>query len=241
MTRKNLDRVMRRLKKQAGWLILFLASCTDGDISTLAGQSYFPLHLNNYWDFKVSETNILETVTCGDGGQTQKSYLLRMMVTDSIKNANGGFTFVIHRYTRPDESQAWTDLDTWTARVSSNSIVQSEGNTSYVKFIFPLKESLKWNANLYNNLTAEDYSLKDVGKPFSINTSTYPKSITVVQSDYDDVFISSDNRSEVYAYNVGLVYKKIDQRTYFLEPCYGQQKIQKGLLFEQTLIGYGKL
>jgi hypothetical protein len=238
---KNLDYVMWRTKKSAVWLILFLAGCSDSDLSSPGGQDYFPLHLNYYWDYAVSETNILETVTCGNGGQTQTSYQLRMVVSDSMKGANGGYTFIIHRYTRPDESKSWTDLDTWTARVSANSVIQAEGNTSYVKFIFPLKENLKWNANIYNNLTAENYSLTNVGKAFQVSSSTYSKTITVVQSDYDDIFISRDNRSEVYAYNVGLIHKKIDQRTYFLDPCYGQQKVQKGLLFEQSLIGYGKL
>lgn len=232
---------MWRIRKPVLWVILFLAGCSDSDLSSPAGQDYFPLHLNNYWDYAVTQTDILETVTCGDGGRTQTSYQLRMLVTDSMKSAEGGYTFIIHRYTRSDDAHSWADLDTWTARVSSNSVVQAEGNTSYIKFVFPLKENLKWNANLYNNLTTENHSLKDVGKSFQVNSTTYSKTITVVQSDYDDIFISRDNRSEVYAYKVGLVYKKIDQRTYFLDPCYGQQKIQKGLLYEQSLIGYGKL
>jgi hypothetical protein len=222
------------------WVFLMLA-CSDHGIDVIPGSSYFPLHVNQYWDYTVNETDILQTTTCADGGQTIKSFQLRMLVTDSIKSSGGGYTFVIHRYTRPDNISPWSDLDTWTARITTNSVIQTEGNTPYVKFIFPFGDSTKWNGNLYNDFPAENYYASSVGKSFGFNSTSYPKTITVSQRNYDDFFISRDKRNEVYAYNIGLVYKKIDQRTYFLDPCYGQQKIQKGLFFEQSLIGYGKL
>jgi hypothetical protein len=192
-------------------------------------------------DYLVNETDILQTTTCADGGQTIKNFQLRLLVTDSLKNAEGEYTYVIHRYTRLNDNSAWIELDTWSARITANAAIVAEGNISYVKLIFPFANSLKWNGNLYNDQPVENYFIAAIGKPATVNATSYPTTITIRQSDYDDIFISRDQRSEVYAYNIGLIYKKIDQRTYFQEPCYGQQKVQKGIIYEQVLIGYGKL
>ncbi len=228
--------------KKIGWFAaLVLFSCSDNTIPVLSDRLYYPIHANYYWDYSVSQTDILQTTTCVSGGQTVSNYQLRMVVTDSLTNGEGGITFVIHRYTRPDASSSWADLDTWSVRTTSNSVIQSEGNVSYVKLVFPLSDSLKWNGNLYNDQAAENYIAVAVGKPFSSHADNYTKTATIFQSRYDDFFISRDQRNEVYAYTIGLVYKKIDQRTFFQEPCYGQQIVQKGLIYEQWLIAYGKL
>lgn len=238
------DMIVEKGMKQYHWVFgvcLLVLACSDHNISVTSGQAYLPLHVNDYWDYAVNETNILQTTTCADGGQTVKAYQLRMVISDSLPNNSGAYTFVIHRYTRTDDTQPWSDLDTWSARVTTNAVVQTEENVSYVKIVFPLGDSIKWNGNLYNDLPAETYVVASIGSAFKFNSTSYPNTITVYQSNYDDFFISRDQRKEVYAYNLGLVYKKVDQRTYFQDPCYGQQKIQKGLIYEQALINHGKL
>jgi hypothetical protein len=230
------------MKKYCGWIVLFFViGCSENNISVPTYQAYFPLHVNRYWDYAVTQTTILQTTPCVDGGLTTQTFQLRAVVTDSVKNDAGGFNFILHRYTRTDDTQPWTDLDTWTARVTANAVIQNESNTSYVKMIFPLRDSLKWNGNLYNNLGTQSYSASAVGKSYQVNSASYPNTVIVYQSNYDDFFITRDIRHEVYGYNIGLLYKKVDQRTFFLDPCYGQQKVQKGLIYEQSLIGYGKL
>src|SRR5579859_4226818 len=96
-------------------IIYFFALAFIGcssDKVTISDQSYFPLRVGNYQIYQVNETDILQ-LTCGTGGQTIKNYQLKTLVIDSAKNTEGDYTYTIHRYTRPDETQPWTDLDTW--------------------------------------------------------------------------------------------------------------------------------
>ena len=99
--------------KKIGWFAaLVLFGCSDNNIPTLSDSLYYPIHVNKYWDYSISQTDILQTTSCADGGETVSNYQLRLAVTDSIKNSEGGLTFIIHRYTRTDTSSPWTDLDT---------------------------------------------------------------------------------------------------------------------------------
>ena len=153
----------------------------------------------------------------------------------------GGYSYNIHRYTRPDDTQAWTDLDTWSARVTNNQVIVNEGNTSFLKFSFPLNATSKWNGNQYNNLPREDYSIHNLGMSYQLeNGNKYSPTLTVLQSDNQDFFVYQDKRIEVYAATIGLIYKETTQLTYFQEPCYGSQTVKTGITYTQELKSYGR-
>lgn len=219
--------------------IVVMDGCSNSDHVHISDRSYFPLRVGNYLIYQVSETNI-KHINCSDTDVSPQVYELKVSIYDSIKNAEG-YTYNIHRYTRPDDTQAWTDLDTWSARATNNQLIVNEGNVSYVKFLFPLMKNSKWNGNLYNNLSEEDYTLQDYGNSYQLgNGEKYPATFTVVQSDNKDFFVYQDKRIEVYAATIGLIYKEITQLTYFQDPCYGQQKIKTGIIFTQELKSYGR-
>ena len=220
-------------------MLILLDGCSYSDAISVSGQSYFPLRVGNYQIYQVSETNIQHTF-CTDTSQPTNTYQLKVLTFDSVKNAEGGYTFLIHRYTRVDSTQSWVDLDTWSARVTSNQVIVNEGNTSYVKLIFPLVNNSKWNGNLFNNLGEEDYHFTNFNQPYQItNGKRYATTLTVVQSDNEDFFVFNDKRIEVYAPSVGLIYKETTQLTYFQDPCYGQQKVKSGIIYSQALKSSG--
>jgi hypothetical protein len=173
---------------------------------------------------------------CSETNVPLKNYELKVLIYDSSKNVEGTYTYYIHRYTRADSTQAWTDLDSWSARVTTNQVIVNEGNTPYVKLNFPLVSNSKWNGNAYNNLGEEDYNLQNFQRSYQLgNGKKYPTTLIVVQSDNQDFFVYQDKRIEVYAASVGLIYKETTQLTYFQDPCYGQQKVKTGIIYTQML------
>lgn len=234
---------MRTLKVLGGFLfcsmLVLWDGCSNSDAIPISGQLYFPLRVGNYQIYQVSEANIQNTL-CTDTNQPAVTYELKVLTYDSVKNAEGGYSYLIHRYTRSDSTQSWTDKDTWSARVTANQVVVSEGNTSYVKLIFPLVNNSKWNGNLFNNLGEEDYRLTNFNQPYQLTSGKkYATTQTVVQSDNQDFFVFYDKRIEVYAPSVGLIYKETTQLTYFQDPCYGQQKVKSGIVYSQALKSSG--
>jgi hypothetical protein len=221
-------------------VLVTIDGCSGSDRMQIADQAYFPLRVGNYSIYQVTETDI-QNVNCTDPVPSPNTYELKVFIYDSVKNSTGGYTYNIHRYTRPDDTQAWADLDTWSARVTNNQVIVNEGNTAFVKFSFPLNATGKWNGNQYNSLTEEDYAIQNLRKTYQLeNGNKYSPTFTVVQSDNQDFFVYQDKRIEVYAATVGLIYKETTQLTYIQDVCYGQQKVKTGLIYKQELKSYGR-
>ncbi|MBI1767970.1 MAG: hypothetical protein HYR67_06325 [Bacteroidetes bacterium] len=219
---------------------IMLDGCSYSDTMRIPGQLYFPLRVGNYQIYQVSETNILH-LSCNDTDLPPERYELKVLIYDSSKNAEGGYAYFMHRYTRPDSTQVWSEFDTWSARATTNQVIVNEGNTSYVKLFFPFVNNSKWNGNQYNNLAKEDYVLKNYGQSYQLsNEKKYSTTLTVEQSDNQDFFVYQDKRVEVYAVSIGLIYKETTQLTYFQNPCYGQQKVKTGIIYTQMLKSYGR-
>jgi hypothetical protein len=223
------------------FVIMAVSGCTSSDVVRISDQSYFPLRTGNYQIYQVSETDILQT-TCGTGGKTLSNYQLKVIVTDSAKNQSGGLTYTLHRFTRPDSTQAWAPLDTWTAAVNSNQVIVNESNIIYVPFVFPLANNTTWDGNLYNDLKEVDsiYTMTRLGQPYTLSSGKkFQNTFTVVQSNNMDSIVYLDNRLEVYAPSVGLIYKSTIQLNWFTDPACGLYEVKSGIIYYQSLLSYG--
>src|SRR5258708_35713521 len=92
-----------------GLILVILDGCSYSDAVRIPNHSYFPLRVGNYQIYQVNETDIQHS-SCNDNSLPSKSYELKVLIYDSLKNAEGSYTYNIHRYTRPDSTQAWSDL-----------------------------------------------------------------------------------------------------------------------------------
>lgn len=223
-------------------LSILLIGCSSTDSPQISDQSYFPLQVGKFWIYQVNETDFLRLI-CTGSGETKSSYQLKELISDSTKNAEGGYSYTIHRYTRPDSTKAWTDLDTWISRTNNNQVVVNEGNTPYLKFTFPLKEKTVWNINLYNNQEPTYDTLKNLHQSYTLaNGKKYQNTFTA-RRDNGEFIISHVKEVEVYASMIGLIYKESQELNYFNntnDPCYGQQVVKNGSIYIQSLISYGR-
>jgi hypothetical protein len=69
----------------------------------------------------------------------------------------------------------------------------------------------------------------------------FDNTFTVEQEQNEDFFVFNDERREVYARDIGLVYKKVVQLGYCTDDhCLGQQKIDHGFEMKLVIKQYGK-
>ncbi|MES2732918.1 MAG: hypothetical protein V4714_14280, partial [Bacteroidota bacterium] len=109
----------------------------------------------------------------------------------------------------------------------------------FIKIIFPLREGLKWNGNVFNSRAADDYQMKNVGKRYSVDSQLFEETLTVVQHN-DSSLVNQDKRVEVYARNIGLIYQeKIVVQFCSDENCLGKGKVDFGSKRSQKIIGNG--
>lgn len=218
-------------------LLAVLPGCESDDaIPPDAGARYFPIGRGVYQIYTVEEVHY-----AGAASPLKLTYELLTEVVDSFPSAGGTYTYVIHRSKRVMNSEDWQLLDTWSVRRDGNSIILSEGNTAYVKLRFPLKEGNTWNGNAFNSLGEDQYTLRHVRQPFQANDFSFSSTVTVEQEFNEDRIVFRDERKEVYAEDVGLVYREIVQLDYCTDDaCLGQQKVDEGIEMKMTIIGYGK-
>lgn len=224
-----------------GAAIILAGSYSNSDASEISDQSYFPLRVGDYRIYQVYGSDIHQASCTDTTSQTPNGFELKELIYDSVKNNEHGYTYLIHRYTRTDETQTWKDLDTWSAQINANQVVVTQRNTPFVKLVFPLKNNGRWNANMYNKLEMTAYdSLTNLGKAYQLNNGqTYPVTLTVSHDDRN--FITAhDKHVEVYALSVGLIYRETTYLIYLQGPCEGEQIIESGTAYTQTLDSMGR-
>ncbi|HOX82865.1 MAG TPA: hypothetical protein PLJ60_13825 [Chryseolinea sp.] len=218
-------------------LIMIIASCDSSSDENPVdiGKDYFPMRKGFYQIYDVNE--IIYTL----GDPDTFIYQLKTVVIDSFFNTESNYTYVIHRSVRDNATEPWTYKDTWSSRVVNDRAIQAEGNIDFVKLVFPFHVGKKWNGNAFNTLGTEEYEL--VGsEPKIFNDVTFADCITIKQQDNEDFVVYLDQRYESYAKNVGLVHNEKTQLVYCTDTnsgCIGQQIVEEGVIYKQTILIYG--
>ena len=212
-----------------------------------AGLDYFPLKVGAYQIYSIDETHISQSI------EQKSSYQLKLQVKDSSVNPEGGYSYIIQRQKRDNPGLPWESIDAWTSRVADRQAIVKEGNTSYVKIVFPTMNGLEWDGNSFNDLGGDQtcgenkdrpcdtYALENLGKEFVMpDGRAFPETLTVIQSENMDLIVKQDVRKEVYAKGIGMIYKESVVLEYCTTPlCLGAQKVDKGLRYKQTIKEYG--
>lgn len=227
---------MKRFLSFFGMVVLVtLFSCDTSDESSLdTDKRYFPVRKGLFQIYDVERTvytfQVPETFM----------YELKTVVVDSFLNQEGYYTYVIHRSTRPDAQSAWQYVDTWSVRDANAETVVGEENLLLVKLKYPASSGLSWDGNTYNIAGEDEYQIDSKHSPLTLNGVTFDNCLSVNQNDNEDFIVFLDQRKEVYAKDVGLVYKDSTWLKYCTDvSCLGQQKVEEGVIYKQTIKSYG--
>jgi hypothetical protein len=225
----------------------FVAGCEskykDPDPKAM-GYDYYPLEVGDYRVYDVTDTRYSSNVG------TTKRFQLRERVDTSFLDQTGQLVYKIIRSVRPSEQAAWLDDSVMVVAKTNSMVLQTKDNTRYVKLIFPVKQGSKWLADAYNNRPVnenKEYSTySDLNTTFEYNGLVFQNTMTVVQgSPYDNIEL--DDRKEVYAENIGLVYRLFNRAVY-CEGSTTSSGCQNGVGWKESgherhevLIDHGKL
>lgn len=218
--------------------MLMVAACGDDETARLPDSAYFPLRKGFYQIYSVEQTTYSAV-----NPAVHEVYELKTEVADSFLNDMGTYTYVIYRSKRLTQNDPWQFVESWSARTTPFQAVVTEGNISFIRLIFPASANSRWNGNALNTQGADEYTILQSGKAYQLVTGeTLPDCVEVSQHDDYDV-LERDERQEVYARNIGLVYKRSVVLNYCNNPqnCpFGEDYIIDGIAYEQVLIAYGQ-
>lgn len=218
-------------------LLLLFAGCERNATPALQqiGWEYYPMALGQYrlfdaYQIKYNFASENDTL----------AYELKELVADYFLNQENDTVYILHRFHRSTVDAAWQLDSAYTVQRTPRWVVQSANNRPLLQLLFPVGEGLTWNANLLNAAPPDSFSIAALAQPFEGAYLTFDRSLQVVQENIDDTIVETDQRLEVYASDVGMVYKRTKNINYCTNPdCLGQNIINSGLFLELHLKEYG--
>jgi hypothetical protein len=199
------------------------------------GAHYFPMSVGQFHIYEVEETNYFLI------GPETENYQLMIEVVDSAVYSLGEIDYTIHRSKRMDENSEWKLDSVWNTSVSLKRVITNENNVSRVKLVFPIKEGVEWDANVYNSRSPEYFRYADHRSDTTLLEQAYTHTVRVILSDEGFDSVGRDDRFEIYAPQIGLIFKEEHVWFYFQEGGeVDPDKIVSGRDLKQVLIAYGQ-
>jgi hypothetical protein len=228
-------------------VLLFLAcslwQCTDNiDLGNEISPEYYPVKVGNYWVYDVSDETYINQFLHDPVDSI--AYQVRERVDSVFRDQTGELTYRVIRSRRSGADQPWANDSIITINKSGSDLRYTGNNLKIVKMVLPVKANKKWNGNAFNSRDPEEFSFTQVGQPFTLGDSTYHNTVRVEQALFESA-VGLDDRYEVYALGVGMIYKKVVDLRFCWGPDQncpdGFQYILYGRRINHKLIAYGTL
>lgn len=190
--------------------LIFFFSCKKNETAQPAylGYDFFPSDTGRYITYNVTEIIWNDFY---NPPQIDTSYYQLKEFRESIYKDNEDRNCIrIERYQKNNDTLNWELEDVWSACATNKWVEKTEENVKYMKLVFPLKEGTFWDGNLFNTNEEQEYSFEDVFRPYTINEQTFDSTVIVSQKE-EITLINRDLQYEIYARNVGMIYKRFLQ------------------------------
>lgn len=230
---------MRRILLPTLLLALGFGSCKKEteDLSEISqGHLFFPTEIGKYIVYNYDSTvwddlNRLNPRTAGQ---------VMYKTVDTFRDNANRLSYVINIEKRANDTDPFVQNDVLYVTPTSTGLEYSEKNITFLKLTFPVSEGKTWNGNsMIPNITPKydeffneewQYTYVDFDKDYDLGNKIFQHSVTVNHidagvndPDVDSTGFAYKNYSqEVYAYNVGLIYR---ERIYWVyQPTVGFRK-----------------
>ncbi|MGA0560263.1 hypothetical protein ACO2Q8_26605 [Larkinella sp. VNQ87] len=206
-----------------------------------SGYGYQPLEKANFWIYEVTEQRFALNGTSTTQTYQWRETIVQVYTDSTVRSLPEGRVYRLERYRRASDSQPWQPDSVSSLRITDNQLIKNENNISYAKLVFPVVDQFQWNGNAYNAIGEDLYQFRNPGKPFTVLNQPFAETVTVVQQN-DSTLVSQDKRLEIYARQVGLIYKEKVQLQFCSSTpsCVGKAQIDFGIRQSIRLRSYGR-
>jgi hypothetical protein len=219
--------------------VIVLSACLGGeDEENLIydrGDQYFPLQKGYYRIYDVEDTEYFLV-----GAPVTSRYYIKELLADSVLNQQQEISWILERYRKENEMETWKLDSIWTVRKTERNLIVDPGNRPLVKLIYPVKPGSAWDGNAFNGMETDEYLFKEVKRNVEVCNSIFEETIMVEQENNPDTLLRRDKRLEIFAKNVGMIYKETVLLKYCQEiECLGQGQIDYGRIYRACLVKFG--
>lgn len=193
------------------------------------GYNYFPINIGHWVAYQV------DSIVWDDFTQRVDTfhYQIKEVVESEFTDAEGRNTQRIERYIKTTDTSSWQIKNVYYWNRTPAIAEKTEQNVKYARLIFPVVKNEKWNGNMYNVFESQNYKYAYVDKPDDYSGISFDSTLSVLQKD-EEYAISKDYQEEIYARNVGMIYKRYTSIS--TKPT---GEITKGVDYQYVIISYG--
>lgn len=184
---------------------IFLACKKDNSGNPKFHFDYYPLEEGSFVVYEAME--IAHDIQALVARDTNRFYL-KTVIGETLIDNSGNEAHKFYRYVKNNTTDSWVLKDVWTTRVNEQRMELVDENVRLVKLVFPPNKSKLWDVNAYNTrarLVAR-YHPDLIHVPISISNKALDSTIQVEEQDFFSL-VDHRRKYEIYAKNVGLVYK----------------------------------
>jgi hypothetical protein len=192
-------------------------------------RNYFPVKIGKSVTYAV-DSIYYNAATCTRYEiKSQQKYV----ITDSTVDNTGYLpvtSYIMTVYSRPYNGALWKVSRVIILTPTATSLLYAQDNAQFIKLIFPIEQGAIWEGNTNNNfkdpayayLNNWNYSYLDYHKSYNNGLVNFDNTVTVLETDQSVNYPNYDSlvdayriyAKEVYAYNVGMIYKEWTYWTY---------------------------
>ena len=226
---------------------------------------YFPLETGKYKIYQIDST-VYDEYNCTV--QTT-SYQVKELTGTTGTDGEGDLYYRVEQYVRTDSTQPWVLSSIGSEKIEDNQLQRVENNQRIIKMVFPVIENKTWDGIVFIRRDTlvpirggsidmfkdwDDFTYEKVGGTFldTASNKIYTDAVQILQADKTNN-IERRYSKEVYAKNIGLVYKSmwiLDTQCRPVGTCTGvgdiatcigkpwKEKAEKGFILTQTLIDH---
>jgi len=194
------------------------------------GYSYFPYTPGSYMIYNVDSTyydDFLDSVK-------YTSFQLKEFFESWFIDAQGRPCIRIERWVKMNDTTDWYLRDVWYSCTTNAYAERLEENVRITRMAFPVRSSTEWDGNAFNEMDAQMFEYDEIDEPFVTGLLSFDSTVTVIQ-ELSSNLIEENNQYEIYARNVGLVFKRYKD----VEKDFVSGNIVSGVDYTWELTEYG--
>lgn len=183
-------------------------------------HSYYPLSIGKWIEYTVDSVRYDFASTGGTSRDSLRTWV-REEIRDTFTDNAGQLLFRIERFERQSDTLPWQLKQVLAAGRSNTQAIRAENNLRFLKLVFPVNRSTRWNGNLWIDpyleievagerirpFTNWQYKIDELDIPAQIDAFTFDSVLVVTEVDQTNAIERRLSRS-TYAKHIGLVQRE---------------------------------
>lgn len=196
---------MRTLLLILTGLALFNAVSCQREASSpdINGPAYFPYRPGEERTYRID--SFLHS-SLADSVEYRYRIMKEKVVSDQA-DVQGVMVNRIERWISADSGRTYAFHGLVTCSRRADHAWWMEENRTWVKLSFPVRQNRSWDGNAYNGGGIKDFRYARIRGPFNTGIQVFPSTLEVLMRA-DSSFINRNIEKEVYAEDLGMVYRE---------------------------------